>query len=105
MPRAGLLLLRSLTYKSVMSRGNAIFLVVVVVIVLIAVGAASILHNGLSARANPTALEIMPSRNAPHLAIPANPPNLQNPVTEKQENLRDAPFHFAQHCHRLPPND
>jgi len=56
MPRAGLRLLRSLTYKSVMSRGNAIFLVIVIAIALIAVAAASLLHDGLSSRAKPTAM-------------------------------------------------
>ena len=105
MLRAGRGLLRPLTYGSVMSRGNAIFLTVVVAIVLIALGAASILHNGLSAHANPTALEIMLARNARHLAIPARARKMQNPVAETQENLRDDRLHFADHCAVCHAND
>ena len=105
MLRAGLGWLRPLTYGSVMSRGNAIFLAVVVAIVLIALAAASILHNGLSARANPTALEIMLARNARHLAIPARAREIQNPVADTQENVRDARLHFADHCAVCHAND
>jgi mono/diheme cytochrome c family protein len=88
-----------------MSRGNGIFLAIVVAIVLIALGVASILHNGLSARANPTTLEIMLARNARHLAIPASARKMQNPVAETQENLRDARLHFADHCAVCHAND
>ena len=41
----------------------------------------SMLHNGLSARAAPTATEAILVRNARHLAIPANARNEHNPVT------------------------
>jgi mono/diheme cytochrome c family protein len=88
-----------------MSRGNGIFLAIVVAIVLIALGVASILHNGLSARANPTALEIMLARNARHLAIPASARKMPNPVADTQENLRDARLHFADHCAVCHAND
>jgi mono/diheme cytochrome c family protein len=88
-----------------MSRGNAISLVIVVAIALIAVAAASILHDGLSSRAKPTALETMLARNARHLAIPAGARKLQNPATETPENLRDARLHFADHCAICHGND
>jgi mono/diheme cytochrome c family protein len=103
--RAGLGLPRPLTYGSVMSRGNVISLAVAVAIVLIALGAASILHNGLSARANPTAFEIMLARNARHLAIPASARKMPNPFADTQENLRDARLHFADHCAVCHAND
>jgi hypothetical protein len=45
------------------------------------------LHNGLSARATPTAMEAMRARNARHLAIPANARNERNPVTPSDQNL------------------
>jgi mono/diheme cytochrome c family protein len=88
-----------------MSRGNAIFLAIVVAIALIAVAAVSILHDGLSSRAKPTALETMIARNARGMAIPAGARKLQNPAGDAPENLRDARLHFADHCAICHAND
>jgi len=88
-----------------MSRGNAILLVAVVAIALIAVAAASVLHDGVSSRAKPTALETMMAREVRHMAIPASARGMQNPVAETQENLRDASLHFADHCAICHAND
>jgi mono/diheme cytochrome c family protein len=88
-----------------MRRRNAILMVIVVAIALIAIAAASILHDGLSSRAKPTALETMLARNARHLAIPAGARKLQNPAAETPENLRDARLHFADHCAICHAND
>src|SRR5690242_19864643 len=59
---------------------------------------ASLLHNGLSARATPTALETILARGARHLAMPAAAQALKHPVAASAENLRDARLHFADHC-------
>ena len=88
-----------------MSRGSAISLVIVVAIALIAVAAASLLHDGLSSRAKPTAMENMMARKVRHMAIPENARKLQNPVAETSENLRDARLHFADHCAICHAND
>src|SRR5260370_19034669 len=88
-----------------MSRGNAILMTIVIAIALITVVAASVLHDGLSSRAKPTALESMLARNARHLAIPAGASKLQNPAAETPENLRDARLHFADHCAVCHAND
>src|ERR1700730_16353206 len=88
-----------------MSRGNAIFLAIVIAIALVAIAAASILHDGLSSRANPTALETMLARNARHLAIPAGARKQQNPAAGTPDNLRDARLHFADHCAICHAND
>ena len=88
-----------------MSRGKVIFLVIVVAIALMAVAAASVLHDGLSSRANPTALETMMARNARRMAMPASAGKLQNPATNTPENLRDARLHFADHCAICHAND
>ena len=88
-----------------MSRGNAISLVFVVAIALIAVAVASILHDGLSSRAKPTALEAVLARNVRHLAIPAGARKMQNPAAETPENLHDARLHFADHCAICHAND
>ena len=88
-----------------MRRGNAIFLATIAAIALIAVAAASILHDGVSARANPSALETMMARQARHMAIPASARKLQNPAADTPQNLRDARLHFADHCAICHGND
>src|ERR1700687_5482518 len=96
---------RPLTYcLPIMSRGNAIFLAIVIAIALIAVAAASLLHDGLSSRAKPTALETLLARNARHLAIPAGARKLQNPAAETPENLRDARLPLPRQCRNMPGN-
>jgi mono/diheme cytochrome c family protein len=88
-----------------MSRGSSIFLGVVVAIALLAAAAASLLHGGLSARVNPTVLEIVMAREVRHMAIPKSARKLQNPVTDTPENLRDGRLHFADHCAICHAND
>jgi hypothetical protein len=69
-----------------MERWNLILLLVLAAGLAIGAGV-SMLHNGLSARATPTAMEAMRARNARHLAIPANARNERNPVTPSDQNL------------------
>ena len=88
-----------------MSRGNVIFLIIVVAIALIGAVSVSLLHDGVSSRVNPTALEIMLARQARHMALPTSARKLQNPVTDTPENLRDARLHFADHCAICHAND
>jgi mono/diheme cytochrome c family protein len=88
-----------------MRRGNAILLVIVVAIALIAVAAPSFLHDGLSTRANPSAFEAMMARKARRMAIPASARKLQNPAADTAENLREARLHFADHCAICHAND
>ncbi len=88
-----------------MSRGNIIYLAIVVAIALLVAAAVSILHDGLSSRAKPTGMEVMLARNARHLAIPANARKLQNPAADTADNLRDARLHFADHCAICHGND
>ena len=88
-----------------MKRVNIILLGIAAAIALLAVAAASILHDGLSSHAKPTALEIMLARNARHLAIPANARKEQNPAADSSENLREARLHFADHCAVCHAND
>src|SRR5260370_25096778 len=90
---------------STMKRGTVILIAVLAVAGLAAALAASILHDGLSARATPTHLEAMVARNARHMAIPANAREAHNPVAASAENLRDARLHFADHCATCHAND
>src|SRR5579884_2273992 len=73
-----------------MKRGNLLLLLLVVILGVAAAFAASILHNGLSARARPSALETFIARNIRHIAIPTNaramypkPPDLRKEHTQK----------------------
>lgn len=88
-----------------MSRRNIILLFLVVLIALMVLGAAAILHNGLSSRAQPTRLETMLARNARRIAIPAMAAKQSNPVPDTPENLRAARMHFADHCAVCHGND
>jgi mono/diheme cytochrome c family protein len=88
-----------------MKRGNLIVLVLVAVALGVGFLIASILHNGLSARATPTAFEAMMARNARRLAIPASARATQNPVPPSADTLRDARLHFADHCATCHAND
>ena len=88
-----------------MNRGKGILLGIVVAVALIAAAAISMLHGGVSARVNPSTLEIMMARELRHMAIPKSARKLQNPITETPENLRDARLHFADHCAICHAND
>ena len=89
-----------------MKRRTLVIVVVVVAMLSVIVAvAASLLHDGLSARAKPTQIETVIARNARRLAIPANARLTQNPVLASVEDLRDARLHFADHCAICHDND
>lgn len=72
---------------------------------LIFAAGASILHDGLSARSNPSKLEELLARYVWHLSIPSNARATPNPLSASAENLRDARLHFADHCAVCHAND
>jgi mono/diheme cytochrome c family protein len=88
-----------------MKRWNLILLLLVLAAGLTIGAGVSMLHNGLSAHATPTAMEAMLARNARHLAIPANARNEHNPLTPSDQNLQEAMAHFADHCAPCHGND
>ena len=88
-----------------MRRGSTLLLIVVALIGVIVAMAASLLHNGLSARARPSAMEEMLARNAWHLSIPSDARTMRNPLPASEENLKDARLHFADHCAICHAND
>jgi len=88
-----------------MKRGTVILIVLLVVALAIGFLAASVLHNGLSAKATPTPLEVMMARKARHMAIPRQARALHNPVVATEENLRAGRLHFADHCAICHGND
>ncbi len=88
-----------------MKRWTLILLLIALAAGLAFAAGISMLHNGLSARATPTAMEAMLAQNARHLAIPANARNEHNPVTPSDQYLQEAMAHFADHCATCHGND
>jgi mono/diheme cytochrome c family protein len=88
-----------------MKRGSLLLLIGVVFVGVVIAIAASILHEGLSSRATPTALEVTLALHVRHLAIPASARSAQNPLLDSAEDLRDARRHFADHCAVCHAND
>lgn len=88
-----------------MKRGTILLLVGVAGMGLAIAMTASVLHNGLSARAKPSGLEKLLARNARHLAIPASARKEQNPVLDSPEIQQEARLHFADHCAVCHAND
>src|SRR5215467_1122513 len=88
-----------------MKRGQILLLVVIVVIGLVIAGAISILHDGLSSRAKPSALEAAIARTARKMAFPGSARSAKNPIPDSPEVLREARLHFADHCAICHGND
>jgi len=88
-----------------MNRRTLVIAAAVALLGIVVAVAVSFLHDGVSARAKPSALEAMVARKARHMAIPSNARLAQNPVLASTEDLRDARLHFADHCAICHAND
>jgi mono/diheme cytochrome c family protein len=88
-----------------MRRSTLLLIIVFALLGLALAIAASVLHDGLSAKATPTRFEALVARNARHLAIPRNARLGQNPVLDSPEVQREARLHFADHCAICHGND
>ena len=88
-----------------MRRGTLLILLGLVLFGIAVAISASVLHDGLSAKATPTRLEAFVARNARHLAIPWNARVAQDPVLDSPEIQREARLHFADHCAICHGND
>jgi mono/diheme cytochrome c family protein len=88
-----------------MRRGSTLLMIIVALVGLIVAVTVALLHNGLSARARPSAMEEMLARNAWHLSIPSDARAMSNPLAASAENLKDARLHFADHCAICHAND
>jgi mono/diheme cytochrome c family protein len=88
-----------------MKRGTPILIFVIAAVLAVGFVAYSILHNGVSAKATPSAIEVMMARKARHMALPREARSLTNPVAVSDENLRDGMLHFADHCAICHGND
>ena len=78
---------------------------VAVALALLGAATASILHDGLSARAQPSALEAAIARSARKMAMPSNAQEAKNPIADSPDVQREARLHFADHCAICHGND
>jgi cytochrome c553 len=88
-----------------MKRGHLILIASVLIAGVAIAAGALILHDGLSARATPTALEAFFAQHAHRLSIPSNARKMHNPMVASDENLKAARDHFADHCSSCHGND
>ncbi len=85
-----------------MKRRTLILILLIVAVLGIGFVAFSLLHNGVSAKAKPTALEVVMARKARHMALPSAARALTNPVAASEENLRDAQAALCGPLRHLP---
>ena len=88
-----------------MKRSSLLLLIGVALAGVAVAFAVSILHDGLSSRATPTAVEAALARNLRHLVISSTARSAQNPLLDSPEDQRDARRHFADHCAICHAND
>jgi mono/diheme cytochrome c family protein len=88
-----------------MKRGTLLLIVFVVVLGLLVAAGVSILHDGLSARGKPSALEAWVARNARQMSAPSGAHRATNPIADSPEVQREARLHFADHCAICHGND
>ncbi|HEY7442847.1 MAG TPA: c-type cytochrome [Vicinamibacterales bacterium] len=84
---------------------SAILIAVIVVALLGAAGVAYVVATGLSARAQPGALETRLARSVRSLAIPGDVKRMANPAPKSAEVIADGMNHFADHCASCHAND
>jgi mono/diheme cytochrome c family protein len=93
-----------------MSRHAKIFIGIIAGVTLIGIltgawFAYAFFQTGFSARAEPSALEVVMARQARRLAIPFSQRNATNPIAASPDLLVEARHHFADHCATCHAND
>jgi mono/diheme cytochrome c family protein len=89
-----------------MRRALALFLFsTAIAAAALAVSLWALLHQGLSARRKPAAIESLVARRLRLATVPAEARRASNPVDFSSEALREARRHFADHCALCHGND
>src|SRR5215471_6623306 len=88
-----------------MRTGTKFLMALVLLIGLLVAAAVSLTHNGLSARARPSALETAIAAVMRKMAMPSSARDANNPVANTPDVQRDARLHFADHCAICHGND
>ena len=82
-----------------------IVLVLVILIVIALIPVVLILQRGVSARDEPTRVEVVIARTLRHFAVPAKMREMKNPIPLTPDVLAEASHHFADHCAQCHGND
>jgi mono/diheme cytochrome c family protein len=85
--------------------GRVLFVLLAAVVFGIAAALAIIIRHGVSARTEPTAIEVMLARSVWRMAIPAAARNMRNPLSQTPAVLAEGRDHFADHCAQCHAND
>ena len=88
-----------------MSGRKLLLVATVIILVAVILFAKWVLHDGLSAKASPSWVEIFVARSSRQLSIPAAAKEQKNPVADSTDVQRDARLHFADHCAVCHGND
>src|SRR5262245_22029452 len=88
-----------------MRTGTKFLIALALLIGLLVAAAVSLTHNGLSARAQPSALEAAIAAVMRKMAMPSAARDAKNPVRNTPEVQREARLHFADHCAICHGND
>jgi mono/diheme cytochrome c family protein len=88
-----------------MRRRPLLLLALTVFAGLLAAAIVSLTHDGLSAEAQPSALETAIAAVMRKLAMPSAARKAKNPVASSPEVLREGRLHFADHCAICHGND
>jgi mono/diheme cytochrome c family protein len=80
-------------------------ILVLLLLLVLGLAAVSFLHDGLSARARPTALEAAVANVMRKLAMPSGARSTANLIVDSAEVQRQARLHFADHCAICHGND
>ena len=88
-----------------MSGRKLLLVATVIILVAVILFAKWVLHDGLSAKASPSWVEIFVARSSRQLSIPAAAKEQKNPVADSTDVQSDARLHFADHCAVCHGND
>jgi mono/diheme cytochrome c family protein len=79
--------------------------VLVVVVLIVAIPVFILVQHGISARSEPTAMEVLLARSLRHLAVPRAMRDARNPIPLTAQALNEGREHFADHCAGCHAND
>ncbi len=84
---------------------KAFWLLLVLVVVAAGLATYRVVSHGVSAKDEPTSIEVLLAGQLRHLAIPRAARDMKNPLPRIPEALAEARAHFADHCAICHAND
>ena len=85
--------------------GKLLVAIAIIVLVLVGVPLFMAIRHGVSAQAEPTAMETMIASTARHFAVPLSARGARNPVPLTAATVGEGRDHFADHCANCHAND